>query len=107
MSTQPPRSTIQAQAVEKLKTDMAHLVSLLNQYAGTLNKPNIAELNVKHYMTELNEWFPKVADARSWPAAELQQWQRLWTTYKNGKGSWTTMKQIATPLNARVQQAEA
>ena len=106
MSTQPPRSTIQAQAVEKVKTDMAHLVSLLNQYAGQSNKSNIVQVNVKHYMTELNEWFPKVADARSWPAVDLQQWQRLWSTYQNGKGSWTTMKAIAGPLNSRVQETE-
>jgi hypothetical protein len=106
MTTQPSRSNLQADAVEKVKGDMSHLVNLLNQYAGTSNKPNIAAVNVKHYMTELHEWFPKVASARSWPAGELQQWQRLWTTYQNGNGSWTNMKKVAVPLNARVQQAE-
>ena len=98
--------------MEKVKTDMAHLVSLLNQYAGQSNKSNIVQVNAERYADPVERVVPEGRRHTIMASRRISGsgGSGYGAPSQNGKGSWTTMKAIAGPLRlggAQKQRARA
>jgi hypothetical protein len=102
----PSRPSFQAQAIEKMKQDIAQIVAVLEEWAGTTGKPEFRTAEINSLCTLFDEHLEGIAKSRHWSSEYVTLWQKFKATWKNGNGSWSDCKPIAVALNKRFQQVE-
>jgi len=100
------RPTLQAQAVNRMKTDIAQIVAVLNEWAGKTGKPDFRKAEVNSLCAMFDKYLVGVAQDRHWQSDFVTLWSQFKAAWDDGDGSWTDAKKPAVKLNERFQQVE-
>ena len=106
MAFQPSRPSLQAGMVNKMKTDIAQIVAVLEEWAGKSGKPAFRTAEVNSLCTLFDDHLEGIARSRGWSAEYVNLWRQFKAAWQNGEGSWSDCKPIAKSLNDRFRNVE-
>jgi len=102
----PSRPSFQAQAINKMKQDIAQIVAVLEEWAGKTGKPAFRTAEVNSLCSLFDDHLEGIAQSRRWSPEFVNLWRQFKAAWKDGDGSWSDCKPIAVALNNRFRQVE-
>jgi hypothetical protein len=106
MAYQPSRTSLQGSVVNKMKTDIAQIVAVLDEWAGKEGKPAFRTAEVNSLCTLFDDHLEAIANSRQWSSEFVNLWRQFKAAWQGGDGSWTESKRIAKRLNDHFRDVE-
>jgi hypothetical protein len=101
-----PRTTLQGGYVNQMKANIAQIVAVLEEWAGTTGKPDFRKAEINSLCEPFDQYLDTIARSRQWSTEYVRLWGEFKSVWRNGDGSWTDAKKPAKQLNERFLQVE-
>jgi hypothetical protein len=104
------RETYQAKAIRMMKQYIREIDTLLSEYAGRSNKPQVRVDQINKLSEFIDKYLRSIAENRQWPSEIMELWVKFTETFQRGRGrsgSWTRSLEYVRRLDRYFQNIES